>query len=248
MKHATRIGRFAGLAVGLGIGAALAATPGVASADPSTDWLSSIDSLVSGGALPAAAPSGLDLAISFDGYSLVSDGTASAETTSGDYGLAIASGNDASATATDGTGDYALADGAGTTAISGTGNDDSAYAIGAGSVAGAGTGNDDTAFASGGGQALASGDVVTDPTPVEYPGNDDFAAAIGPDAKAESGDLFTNVASSNDTAIVVDPTGTEGSTAFAGEGNFDLAAAFGDMLHASATELNNVIDILPSLF
>ena len=178
----------------------------------------------------------------------MSDGTATAETTSGDYGLAIAYGAGASATATDGTGDYALADGAGSTAISGTGNDDSAYAIGAGSVAGAGTGNDDTAIATGGGQALASGDVVTDPTPVEYAGNDDFAAAIGPKALAESGDLFTNVASSNDTAVVVDPTGTEGSTAYAGEGNFDLAAAFGDALHASATELNDIVQILPSLF
>jgi hypothetical protein len=248
MKHASGMGRLAGLAVGLGIGAALAASPGIASADTSTDWLSAIDGLVSGGALPASGePSGLDLAISFDGYSLVSDGTASAATTSGDYGLAIAYGNNASATATDGTGDYALADGASTTAVSGTGNDDSAYAIGVGSVAGAGTGNDDSAIATDGGQALASGDVVTDPTPVEYAGNDDFAAAIGAFAKAESGDLFTNVASSNDTAIVVDPTGPDGSTAYAGEGNFDLAAAFGDMLHASATELNNVIDILPSL-
>lgn len=33
MTHATRIGRLVGLAVGLGIGAALAATPGIASAD-----------------------------------------------------------------------------------------------------------------------------------------------------------------------------------------------------------------------
>jgi hypothetical protein len=33
MTRDTRIGRFAGLAVGLGIGAALAATPGTASAD-----------------------------------------------------------------------------------------------------------------------------------------------------------------------------------------------------------------------
>jgi hypothetical protein len=42
MKHATRIGRLAGLAVGLGIGAALAATPGVASAD---DFQISIDGM-----------------------------------------------------------------------------------------------------------------------------------------------------------------------------------------------------------
>ena len=62
------------LAVGLGVGAAMAHSP-VASADSSTDWLSSIDTLLSGGALPAPS-SGLDLAISFDGYSLVQDGSA----------------------------------------------------------------------------------------------------------------------------------------------------------------------------
>ena len=37
MNQATAIGRLSILAVGLGIGAALAATPGVAAADPSTD-------------------------------------------------------------------------------------------------------------------------------------------------------------------------------------------------------------------
>jgi hypothetical protein len=57
----------------------------------------------------------------------------------------------------------------------------------------------------------------------------------------------TKVPSSDDTALVFDPFGTEGSTAYAGEGNFDLAAAFGDMLHADATEFNFLVDILPSL-
>jgi hypothetical protein len=42
MKHATRIGRLTGLAVGVGIGAALAAMPGVASAD---DFQISIDGM-----------------------------------------------------------------------------------------------------------------------------------------------------------------------------------------------------------
>jgi hypothetical protein len=97
------------LAVGLGIGAAVSHTP-VASADSSTDWLSSIDSLL-GGTVPALSSSTPDLAISFDGYSLVSEGTATATTTSGDYDLAIAYGDGATANATGGTGDYALADG-----------------------------------------------------------------------------------------------------------------------------------------
>jgi hypothetical protein len=54
---------------------------------------------------------------------------------------------------------------------------------------------------------------------------------------------------SSDTAFVVDPLGTMGSTAFAGEGfNSDIAGVFGDALNATATTANNVIDILPSLF
>jgi hypothetical protein len=54
---------------------------------------------------------------------------------------------------------------------------------------------------------------------------------------------------SSDTAFVLDPSGTVGSSAIAGEGfNSDLAGVFGDALHATATTANNVIDILPSLF
>ncbi len=92
MKHATRIGRLAGLAVGLGIGAALAATPGVASAD--------------------------DFQISIDGMDLfpTAGNTATATTVAGEFGLAIAMGDGASATAVDGSGNYAFADGAGSTA------------------------------------------------------------------------------------------------------------------------------------
>jgi hypothetical protein len=105
------------LAVGLGIGVSVAHSP-VASADSSTDWLSSIDSLLTGSALPAPS-SGLDLAISFDGYSLVHDGSATAYTTSGEYGLAIAEGANSNASATGGTGDYALADGTNAYAVAG---------------------------------------------------------------------------------------------------------------------------------
>jgi hypothetical protein len=63
----------------------------------------------------------------------------------------------------------------------------------------------------------------------------------------ESGGLLTNTASSDDIAAVIDPFGTVGSTAYAGEGNFDLAAAFGDILDADATEFNFLVDIPPSL-
>jgi hypothetical protein len=112
MKNAKRIGRLGLLAVGVGIGAAVAQTP-IASADSSTDWLSSIDSLA-GGSLPAAPSSGLDLAISFDGYSLLHEGSAVADTGlagNGNFDFAIAYGDGAIANAYGGIGDYALADG-----------------------------------------------------------------------------------------------------------------------------------------
>jgi hypothetical protein len=70
--------------VGLGIGAAVP-YPAVPSADSLSVCLSSIESFFGGGDLPAPS-SGVDLAISFDGYSLVSDGTANAETTCWDCG------------------------------------------------------------------------------------------------------------------------------------------------------------------
>jgi hypothetical protein len=204
MKHATGIGRLAGLAVGLGVGAALAATPGVASAD--------------------------DFQISIDGIDLFPT-----------------AGN--TATATSGMGDIAIAFGNGAYADASGGLFDSAFADGTGSAAGAGTGSFDTAIANGTDSgALASGDIVTDSSGTHtYLGNDDFAYALGSHTIAESGVLFTKTASSDDIAAVIDPSGTAGSTAYAGEGNFDFAAAFGDMLHADATEFNFLVDILPSL-
>ncbi|MBV9723121.1 MAG: hypothetical protein JO082_14550, partial [Mycobacterium sp.] len=53
----------------------------------------------------------------------------------------------------------------------------------------------------------------------------------------------------NDVALVVDPLGTTGSSAFAGGGNFDLAAVFGDGFNTElgATGGNYLVDILPAL-
>lgn len=100
MMNTRGFARLGMLAVGLGIGAAVAHAP-VAAADSSTDLLSSIDSLLGGGALPALDPtSGLNLAISFNGTPLVSDGSAHADSgTAGDYDLAIANGANSYATA-----------------------------------------------------------------------------------------------------------------------------------------------------
>jgi hypothetical protein len=221
MKHATRIGRLAGLAVGVGVGAALAATPGVASAD--------------------------DFQISIDGMDLFPTTGNLATATSGMGDIAIAFGDGASATATGGAFDSAFADGTNSTATSGGGgNFDYASANGDGSSAAAGIGSGDTAFASGSdSSAIASGDTVTDAAgTTTYLGNDDVAFALGQETMAGSGVLFTETASSNDIAMAFDPFGTAGSEALAGIGNFDLAEAFGDMLHAVATSGNFLADIL----
>ena len=106
MVNVRRFGRLRMLAFGLGVGAAVASASGVAWADSSTDWLASVDGLLSGTALPASS-SGLDLAISYDGYSLVQDGNATAYTTTGEDGLAIAEGSGAYAYAGGGIGDFA---------------------------------------------------------------------------------------------------------------------------------------------
>lgn len=124
----------------------------VASADTSTDWMSSIDSLLTGGTMPALASSALDYQISFDGYDLfpTTGNLATATTTTGEYGLAIAYGAGAIATATDGTGndgDTAIALGANDTAATGDGNGNFAEVMGpAGSSADAADGNHDIAY------------------------------------------------------------------------------------------------------
>ena len=95
MNQATAIGRLSILAVGLGIGAAVVATPGVASAD--------------------------DFQISIDGFDLfpTAGNTATATSDMGD--IAIAIGNGAHATAASGIGDFAFADGANSIADAGAG-------------------------------------------------------------------------------------------------------------------------------
>jgi hypothetical protein len=95
MVNARGIARVSMLAVGLGIGAAVASMPGMASAD-SSDWLSSIDTLVSGLSLAAAGTSGLDMAISIDGVSLMQSGTAYAYSGSNrDIAMATGAGDTA---------------------------------------------------------------------------------------------------------------------------------------------------------
>jgi hypothetical protein len=237
MVNTRGIARLGTLAVGLGIGAAWAHTP-VASAD-STDWLSSIDSLL-GGAVPAiSSPSGLDLAISFDGTSLFQSGDATATSGTGDF--AIAYGADSTANAEGGTGDYALADGTNALAnagsFTGTGdNFDSAVDIGNNTKDAATTGAPDGAYAGGGSliggtdSATNSNDTAIDignngvSTDTSFPGDGGNTGAFAGDGQL----IGASGAGNGDTAINLgnDNGFGDGPAAVAGTG--DSATTSGD--------------------
>jgi hypothetical protein len=139
MFRSRGLGRLGLLAVGWGIGAAVASTPGVASGDSSTDWLSSIDQLLGGLSAPTADPAqALDMQISIGGTLLFPyvDNTAIAMAGPGD--IAIAIGDNSYASAQNGAFDFAFADGTNSFAEAEIGNFDVAVADGADSVAKAG--------------------------------------------------------------------------------------------------------------
>jgi hypothetical protein len=213
--------RLAGLAVGLGVAAAFAATPGVASAD--------------------------DMQISIDGMDLfpTAGNTAIAESGMGDIAMAFGNNSFACAGCADspGTLDFAMASGTGSAADSGFGQFDDAMARGTNSLSDAGAGNFDTAIANGTGSFAEAAGV----SPAAL-GNSDFADAWGTNTTALAGNILSStIASSNDTAWVLDPFGTVGSSALAGDGNVDLAAVFGDNLTASALG-NFMYDLVSAFF
>jgi hypothetical protein len=212
MRHAKAIGQLGGLAIGLGIGAALATTAGVASADP----------------LPPFDPN--DFAISIDGFTLFQTGSATATSGIGDF--AIADGANSLAKAEGGFGDFASAEGAHAVAFAGDttpgSNFDFASVVGNNSDATSRFGSFDFAsvFGNGSGAGAGFGELNT---PANF-ANFDSAFVLG-DGSAAAANL-----GSNNLAFVVDPVGSLGSEAFAqGEigglpGNFDLAGVFGDGL------------------
>jgi hypothetical protein len=214
-------------AAGFATGAALTFAP-LASADTSSDWLSSIDSLLTGGALPAA--SALDYQISFNGVDLLptTDNSATATTLPGQFGLAIASGDGAKAIAEGGTGDTAMASGtnalaeAGSTTAGATNfNFDSATDIGTNADPSTYTGAPDGAYA-GGGSLIGGVDSGTG-------SSNDTAFDIGNDTgtNTTSGDFDggNSGAFAGDSALIGDgATAGSGDTAYT-SGNI---SGFGD--------------------
>jgi hypothetical protein len=190
MVNVHGVARLGVLAVGLGIGTGWAHAP-LASADSSSDWLSSIDSLLSGASPAPATP--LDLSISFDGYSIYNGGgSAEADTNTGDYSLAIAYGDNATAIAGS-TGGVAVADGADAYAGAGTlGTGDVAVADGSGALAWAAGGNGDVAEAVGTNADAWAGAAGMGVTGADYDtaidiGNNSVPATYGTDIGAYAG-------------------------------------------------------------
>jgi hypothetical protein len=221
MRHATCIGRLGMLAAGMGIGAALASTPGVASADSPTDPLSWIDELLGGLSVSAQTTSPMDMQISINGMDLFPTADNTATATSGTGDIAIAIGDGANATSAgislggilplgNGIGDIVIADGTNSTAeaaVLGGANFDFVFA-GANSLANAELGaNFDIASAVGTGSQSEVG--VGD--------SFDIASADGTNSSASVGLGNYDLAFAN---------GTD-SSATAGVGNGDLATAFG---------------------
>ena len=245
MSHAKVIGRLGMLAVGLGIGAAMAALPGIAAADSNALDAAAFDpsALI---ADPAPAVSGLNLAISIDGHTLLQDGTASASSGTDDIAIAYGSGSyaDAGSKIEPGTGDYAFADGTNSSAYAGSGNGDTAEAVGSGSFAGSGSGNGDTADADGAGTTAEAGGTQTGGV-VDIAGNNDYASAVGTNDFADASALVNGIygASSGDIATIIGNS----SDAYAGVGNYDFAGVFGDSLTSTATGANDLFVVEPPL-
>ena len=241
MKESRGIARLGVLAVGLGIGAAVASSPWIASADSSTDWFSD---LFGASAVPIFSTSDPNLAISVDGYSLLQDGTATATSGTGDF--AIASGDGADASAFGGFGDVAEASGTDAVAAAGgasgdtfdtavdighnaNGSPDAPFVPGdyvLGAYAGDGVGSSDTAIALGNNDFDIAG-----------VGSHDSASVLASDSFVNAGGDLTNagLTGNQDVATVLDllpgSFADYGSFAEAGAsdtapGNSDVAAAF----------------------
>ncbi len=219
MVNARDIARVGMLAVGLGIGAAVAAMPGTASAD-SSDWLSSIDNLASGLFFPAADTSGLDMAISIDGVSLMQSGTAYAYSgSSGDIAMATGAGSTAYAY---GTNNYADVLGTDSTGIAG--GTTAAGAIGSTGDTAFIDGNNDYAFAGG------------------LNGIDDGAEIFGNNDSAEAGSSAAGTGSYD--VAYVEGSNLGDANATGSDHLVDILKFYGDGASSAASVSSHFFDLL----
>jgi len=218
MRSIRDIGRLGMFAVGLGVGAAMAATPGTASADPfdvtgaGLAASTAADSLVgSAAAAPAQAFDPTNFAVSIDGINLLEGGSATATSVFG--GIAVADGANSSANA-DGFLDIATAQGVDSTANT-LGSVELAGAVGNHSEVIDNAGAVDAGFANGLDTLAETGGSQADP------GFVDAAFANGAGSDAEAG-LF----GADPTGVSVDlASASDGLTAIANSGPFDMVFA-----------------------
>jgi hypothetical protein len=249
MLRSRGLGRLGLLAVGLGIGAALASPPGVASADDFKISIDGMDLFPTAGNT-ATATSGIgDIAIAIGNGSFANAGAAGCgflecpDGTGGFFDSAFANGTNSYALATGGNffsatavGDSAIGH---TAAIATDGSFDYASANGTNSVAFAGHGSGDSATVFGN---LGSADAGF--------GNGDLASIVSTSTGtfgdlADAGGTGPANLGSDDIAIVVGTDSSASADAGFGVANSDLAAAFGDMLHAALFGVSNMVDIVP---
>lgn len=211
------------LALGLGVGGALASMPGTASADSST-WLSEVSDFLSS-AFPAASSGGGDLAISMNGVTLFQSGTAEAYSGNGDIAIANGAGSEAYAF---GSHSYADALGLNSTAVAGGLNAESA--IGS---------SNDTAFVNGDGSYGFAGGIDAD-----HSGSYDYALIFGNNDTALSGGDLAGAGNYDGTYVEGDNLAhalAQGSdhlldlVKFYGDGGTSTAAAATDLLGGDPT-------------
>jgi hypothetical protein len=227
------IARAGVLAVGLGIGAAVAATPGIASAD--------------------------DFQISIDGVDLFPTVGNSASAFSGSGDIAIAYGINSYADAEGGVGDFAESIGtntdteAGGTSSAGATNFDSAIDIGNNSGSGYGAfaifGDNDQAFVDGPNSYAISGGDTFDSS---ITGSNDTALVLDPFGAggdyAYSGATDPNPGSF-DLAAILFGDGVNAGSATGGDYLYDIWSPLGDSAgSAAATETSNWLADFLSLF
>ena len=255
MGRTNFVGRVGGLAVGLGIGSAIATLPWVASADvtdtmtPDVGLAADVASLLPAADAAASTP---DFAISYDGMSLLQEGNASATTVAGNFGLAIAHGDGSNAVDNGCStalrqrhrqhvlrrrrfGHISIANGADsitnvngdTNFVEATGYDSNASAV---------LGNSNTVIASG---ADSQSQVLG--------GSNDLVTVNGASDLADTGsshDILTIVGNNDSQAFTqglhdIALIFGDDSSATAGGGDYNLAAVFGDGSNASAEFGNN---------
>jgi hypothetical protein len=230
--NARSFARLATLAMGLGIGAAVATTPGIAAADA------------------------LDFQISIDGYDLL-PATGNGATATSSFGdIAIAFGAGSNAEATGGVGDFAEAIGPDSSAFAGftTGsNFDTAIDIGDDSGMGghayAVYGSNDLAFVDAANSTAYSGGSALDSA---LTGNNDIAAIIDPFGAGgdvvTSGGGFTTHAGNFDLGAILfqDNQGIFGASG--GDYLYDILSPFGSEAGTAAATSGGWLADLLALF